>query len=103
MKIVAVTSSTTVLAEVSINELKTITEYNWKPPYTERFSGIELDRFKPGDVIELPKAFEHAKELLQTFRGIAPGLRQSAKRLENLASQVELHEPNHSLLPKADT
>lgn len=102
MKVIAVTSSTTVLVEVSINDLRTITEYKWKPPYTERFSAIELDRFNPGDVIELPKAFQHAKELVETFRGIAPGLRQSAQRLENLAAQVELHEPNHSLLPKAD-
>ena len=100
MKIIAATSGTTLLAEISLDEIKMITDYQWDPPYKGGWSGIDIHRFAPGDVIEMPKAFKHAKELLETFRGIAPALKQSAKRLEKLASEVELHEPDVSLLPK---
>jgi hypothetical protein len=99
VKIVAVTGETKLLVEVNTYELREITEYNWKPGYLS-CNDIQLRQFKPGDEIDLPKVFKEAKELLSSFRGIAPALRQSAKRLEHLASEVEIHEPNHTLLPK---
>jgi len=104
MKVIAVTSERTVLVEVSISDLKRITEYKWEPGYSTGYnSDLSLRSFKPGDEIDLPKIFDEAKDLLKTFRGIAPGLRQSAKGLEKLASQVELHEPDVSLLPKKES
>jgi hypothetical protein len=101
MKIVGTTSINTLLVEVSIEEMRELT--CWKNPNS--YNEWELDI---GEGIHAGKEFSvipdlrQAKELLNTFRGIAPGLLQSAKRLERLADEVALHEPAVSLLPKKE-
>ena len=101
MKILAATNKYELLVTMTPRELATIT--GWRNP--NRIAD-DLDLYSLGDregkALDLCKEFSDAKALLDSCRGIAPALRQSAKRLERLASQVEIHEPDHSLLPKAD-
>jgi len=92
MKVVAATGRESLLVEMSVEELKRVT--NWK---NDSYY-LALSDFRPGVQVDLVKEFNEAYSLLQSFRGIAPSLRQSAKRLENLALSVEVHEPDSSRL-----
>lgn len=94
MKIIAATSSEKLLVEIDVSTLRTIT--NWK--YGGRYTLTE--NFRSGDEIDVRKEFRDAQKLVESFRGIAPGLRQAQKYLGTLADSVELHEPDYSLLPK---
>lgn len=98
MKILAATRSDKLLVEMSTEELNEVT--NWKGPWN---GSQYIENLQVGGVVDLKREFRDAKELLTSFRGIAPALVQSAKRLENLAAQVELHEPDVSLLPKKES
>lgn len=102
MKIIAATGPEKILVEMTTSEMRTITDYKWKPIDGRSSSEIDLRAFRAGEEIPLPEIFQHAKDLLETFRGIAPGLRQQAARLSRLADEVQLHEPSHKLLPKAE-
>ena len=103
MKIIAATSHETILVEMSTREMRAITDYKWTADQSYPHSPeITLRSFRAGEEIALSEAFEHAGKLLETFRGIAPGLRQQAVRLSRLADEVQLHEPDHNLLPKGD-
>ena len=101
MKIIAVTSRWTLLVSMTPNELSTITE--WRNPNPDR-DVLDLRDIggHDGKSFDVTKEFEDARDLLNSFRGIAPALRQSAGRLERLADEVELHEPDVSLLPKKE-
>lgn len=102
MKVIAATSHYELLVSMTPTELATITE--WRNPNRDRQSLDLYDIGKQGGKsFDVTKEFVAARDLLQSFRGIAPALRQSAKRLENLAAEVELHEPDVSLLPKKES
>lgn len=101
MKIIAVTGPETVLVEMNVREMRAITDFRWNPdPSHPAVWMIDLRNFKPGQEVEIIKAVEYAKSILDTFRSVVPGLRQNAARLNKLASEVELHEPDYKLLPK---
>lgn len=101
MKVIAVTSRWSLLVSMTPNELSTITE--WRNPNRDR-DVLDLSDIGgyDGKSFVVTKEFEDARNLLNSFRGIAPALRQSAGRLERLADEVEIHEPDVSLLPKKE-
>ena len=98
MKIIGASGKCAILIEISPEELAIVT--NWRNPFTPRWEA-HLQDLGPR-TIDLAKEFGQARELLDSFRGIAPALKQSAARLEKLASEVEIHEPDVSLLPKKE-
>lgn len=93
MKVVAAITSYRILVEMSTDELQWAT--TWKG---NAYGPRELQELKVGVDVDIKKEFQQAKALLDTFRGIAPALRDSAGRLQRLASEVEIHEPDASLL-----
>lgn len=101
MKIIAVTGQESVLVEMSVGEMRSLTDFTWRPDPSHSASWrIELQSFKPGQQVEVTKTLEHAKDLIDTFRNVIPGLRQQAQRLNKLANEIQIHEPDHTLLPK---
>lgn len=101
MKIIAVTGQESVLVEMSVGEMRSLTDFKWHPDPSHSASWrIELQRFKPGQEVEITKTVEYAKDLIDTFRNVIPGLRQQAQRLNKLANEIQIHEPDHTLLPK---
>ena len=98
MRIIGASGKSAILIEISPEELAIVT--NWRNPFAPRWEA-HLQDLGPR-TIDLAKEFGQARELLDSFRGIAPGLLQSAKRLERLADEVALHEPDVSLLPKKE-
>lgn len=101
MKILAMIDKETLLVEVSVRELSTATTWDHDKSGCS-WSSADPYMFKPGKAFDLKKTFEQAESLIKTFRGLGPGLRQSAARLVDLAKNIELHEPDYNLLPKGD-
>lgn len=99
MRIIGASGTESILVEISPEELATVT--NWRNPFSPRWEA-HLQNLGPRR-IDLAKEFKEARDLLDSFRGVAPALKQSAARLERLASEVELHEPDASLLPKKES
>ena len=103
MKIIAVTGQESILVEMSVGEMRSLTDFKWHPDPSHSASWrIELQRFRPGQEVEITKAVEYAKDLIDTFRNVIPGLRQQAQRLTKLANEIQLHEPDAGLLPKSE-
>ena len=96
MKIVAAISPSRMLVEISCEELSLLTEWRggnaWK--------AVSTDAIEAGKSYDLVKEFQHAKALLESFRGIAPNLRNASERIARMASEIEGHEPDESLRKK---
>lgn len=104
MKIIAATGPETILVEMDVREMRALTDFKWNPdPSRPAVWTIDLRNFVPGQEVEIFKVVEYAKSILDTFRSVVPGLRQNAARLNKLASEVELHEPDYKLLPKENS
>lgn len=101
MKIIAATSQESILVEMSVAEMRLLTDFKWNPDPSQVPSWrVELQTFQPGQEVEITKTVEYAKALIGTFRNVIPGLRKQAQRLNTLADEIQIHEPDHTLLSK---
>lgn len=99
MKVVGAINPYRVLVEMSNEELSTVTKWN----AGSQWKGLDLSRLSAGEEFDLAKEFRYARDLLDSFRGIAPGLESAAARIQKLADEMRSHEPDDGKLTKGST